>query len=524
MLSASRKATVSFAAMRRFYGNGIAPTIDGSVPFLINNEFKKSDATEFVDVINPATQDKVAKVPLMLSTEMRAVTEAAQAAFPAWSSTPVSVRVRVMFKLQALIREHTPELAASITEEQGKTLADAEGDVFRGLEVVEHACSLGSLQMGERIDGVSRNIDTYSIRQPLGVVGGICPFNFPAMIPLWMFPMAVTTGNCMVLKPSEKDPGCTTMLAKLAIEAGLPPGVLGIIHGTHDCVNFICDAPEIKAISFVGGNAAGQHIYERGNKNGKRVQANLGAKNHGVVMPDANKNHATNSIVGAAFGAAGQRCMALSVGVMVGDAKEWTADIVEKAKELKVGAGTTPGVDVCPVITKDAVKKMESLIQSAEDQGATIALDGRGYKVEGYPDGNWVGPTVVTGVTSDMDIYKEEVFGPVLCVMEADDLDHAIDITNKNEYGNGCAIFTNNGPAARKFQYEIEVGQVGINVPIPVPLPFFSFTGWKGSMLGDCNFYGKMGMQFYTKTKTITSMWKSEDAVGAAQTAMPILK
>jgi len=378
--------------------------------------------------------------------------------------------------------------------------------------------------MGERIDGVSRDIDTYSIRQPLGVTGGICPFNFPAMIPLWMFPMALVTGNTMVLKPSEKDPGAVTMLAQLAIEAGIPPGVLGVVHGTHDCVNFICDAPEIKAISFVGGNTAGEHIYNRGNANGKRVQANLGAKNHGLVLPDANKNHAINAVVGAAFGAAGQRCMALSAMVMVGESQQWVPEIVEKAKNLKVGPGSAADVDVGPVITPQAKERMESLIQSAADQGATIALDGRGCTVEGYPDGNFVGPTVVTGVTPEMDIYKEEVFGPVLCVLNSDSLDDAITTINNNEYGNGTAIFTTNGAAARKFQYEIEVGQVGVNVPIPVPLPFFSFTGWKKSMLGDLNFYGKMGVQFFTKTKTITSLWKQDDATGQASTTMPVYK
>lgn len=513
-------------AARRNYGVGcIAPTLDGDVPIIINNELIKSKATEFIDVTNPATQEVVCRVPICPQEELQAATDAAAAAFPAWRNTPPSVRARVMFKLQHLIREHTPELARSIVEEQGKTLKDAEGDVFRGLEVVEHVCGIGTLLMGENMSGVARNIDTYSVRQPLGVVAGIAPFNFPAMIPLWMFPVAVATGNTCVLKPSEKDPGAATMLAQLAIEAGLPPGVLNVVHGSVDCVNFICDAPEIQAVSFVGSNVAGEHIYKRANANGKRVQSNMGAKNHCAVLPDANKNHAVNSVVGAAFGAAGQRCMALSVAVMVGESKEWTQDIVEAAKQLKVGSGFDPSVDVGPVIDARAKERIESLIQSAVEQGATVELDGRGITVEGFEQGNFVGPTVVSGVTADMDIYKEEVFGPVLCVMEADSLDESIAMINANEYGNGTAVFTNSGPAARKFQHEIEVGQVGINVPLPVPLPFFSFTGSKKSFWGDQNFYGKMGINFLTRTQTITAMWRDEDvAANTKMTVMPTMK
>jgi len=416
-------------------------------------------------------------------------------------------------------------LAQSIVEEQGKTLKDAEGDIFRGLEVVEHCCGIGSLMQGETAGNVSRNIDTVSYRKPLGVCAGIAPFNFPAMIPLWMFPVACATGNTYVLKPSEKDPGCSTMLAQLAIEAGLPPGVLNLVHGSVDCVNFICDAPEIKAVSFVGSNVAGEHIYRRANGNGKRVQSNMGAKNHAAVLPDANKNHAVNSLVGAAFGAAGQRCMALSVGVFVGESKEWIDDVVEAAKQLKVGSGMDPATDVGPVISVQNKAKIEGLIQSAIDQGAKVPLDGRGIKVDGFEDGNFVGPTVVTGVTPDMDIYKEEVFGPVLVCMEADSLDESIEVINGNEYGNGVAVFTTNGATARYFQHNIEAGQVGINVPIPVPLPFFSFTGAKKSFAGDLNFYGKMGIQFYTKTQTITSNWRSEDAAaGTKMTDMPTMK
>jgi len=526
MLRTTRVSKALSSALRsRRYGNCVAPTLDGDVPLLINNELVKSKATEFIDVINPATQEKLSRVPVATQEELQAAVQAAQDAFPAWSNTPSSVRARVMFKLQQLIREHTPEIAKCIVEEQGKTLKDAEGDIFRGLEVVELTCGIGGLLQGETMGNVSRNIDTISYKRPLGVCAGIAPFNFPAMIPLWMFPVGVATGNTYVIKSSEKVPGATTMLAQLAIEAGLPPGVLNIVHGSVDCVNFICDAPEIKAISFVGSNIAGEHIYERGNANGKRVQSNMGAKNHGLILPDANKNHAVNSVVGAAFGAAGQRCMALSAVVTVGESSEWVDDICTAASQLTVGSGMDPATDVGPVISKQSVEKINRLIQSALDQGAKVPLDGRGVKPVGFEDGNFVGPTVVTGVTPDMDIYKEEVFGPVLVCLEADSMDEGIDIINANEYGNGTAVFTTNGSAARNFCHNIEVGQVGVNVPIPVPLPFFSFTGAKKSFAGDLNFYGKMGVNFYTKTQTITSMWRDEDvAANTKMTTMPTMK
>jgi len=506
------------------YGNCKAPTIDGQMPMLINGELVKSKATETIDIINPATQEPLSQVPLCTYDELRAATEACQEAFPAWKNTSVSNRVRVMLKWQHLIREHTQELAHSITEEQGKTLADAAGDVFRGLEVVEHACSMGTLQMGSHISGVSKNMDTFNIRHPLGVTAGICPFNFPAMCPLWMIPMATATGNTMVLKPSEKDAGAALMLAQLATEAGMPPGVLSVVHGAVDCVNFICDAPEIQAISFVGSNTAGEHIYTRANANGKRVQSNMGAKNHTAVMPDANRNHAVNSVVGAAFGAAGQRCMALSVACLVGEANTWLDDMVEGAKNLKVGSGFDPSTDVGPMIDRKALARAEGLIQSAIDQGARVLLDGRGVKPEGFEDGNFLGPTVIAGVTPDMDIYKQEVFGPVLCVMHEDlcpNLDAAVNLINNNQYGNGASIFTSLGYNARVFQHEMHSGQIGINVPIPVALPFFSFTGSKASFWGDLNFYGKQGMMFYTREQTITQVWReSDEAQDEKHTAM----
>ena len=422
----------------------------------------------------------------------------AKRAFAGWRDTPVPVRSRVMLKLQQLIRENTEELAANVTLEQGKTIPDSHGDVFRGLEVVESACTMGNNMMGELIGGVAREIDCYSVREPLGVVAGICPFNFPAMVPLWMFPVAVTCGNTMVLKPSEQDPGAAMMLADLALQAGLPPGVLNVVHGTHDVVNGICDHPDIKAISFVGGDAAGRHIYARGSASGKRVQSNMGAKNHAVVMTaDAPFEATVNALAGAAFGAAGQRCMAISVAVFVGEgAERWERALVEKARAMKVNAGCEPDADIGPVISAAAKARIEALVQSGIDEGASVLLDGRGVRVDKYPNGNFVGPTVISGVTTDMRCYKEEIFGPVLVCVRVDTLDEALEVINRNRYGNGTAIFTGSGVSAKKFQREVDVGQVGINVPIPVPLPFFSFTGWGDSFSGSNNFYGKSGASF----------------------------
>ncbi|XP_058069431.1 methylmalonate-semialdehyde dehydrogenase [acylating], mitochondrial-like [Magnolia sinica] len=487
---------------------------------LIGGEFVDSQSNTTIDVLNPATQEVVSQIPLTTNEEFKAAVSAAKRAFPSWRNTPVTARQRVMFKLQELIRRDMDKLAMNITIEQGKTLRDAQGDVFRGLEVVEHACGMASLQMGEFVSNVSSGIDTYSVREPLGVCAGICPFNFPAMIPLWMFPMAVTCGNTFILKPSEKDPGASMILAELAMEAGLPAGVLNIVHGTNDIVNNICDDGDIKAISFVGSNTAGMHIYARAAAKGKRVQSNMGAKNHAIIMPDASLDATLNALVAAGFGAAGQRCMALSTAVFVGGSKSWEERLVERAQALKVSAGIEPGADLGPVISKQARDRICRLIQSGVENGARLVLDGRHCVVPGYEDGNFVGPTVLADVTSNMECYEEEIFGPVLLCMQADTLEEAIDIVNRNKYGNGASIFTTSGVAARKFQNEIEAGQVGINVPIPVPLPFFSFTGSKASFAGDLNFYGKAGVQFYTQIKTVTQQWKDLPGQGASL-AMP---
>jgi len=489
---------------------------------LIYGQFVESSTEDWVEVMNPATNTLVTRVPKSTNAEMEAAVAAAVAAQKTWRDVSMLSRQGVMFKFQQLIKENMGELAKNITLEQGKTLADAEGDVIRGLQIVEHACSVTSLQLGETLPGVTKDMDTYSIRAPLGVCAGITPFNFPAMIPLWMFPLATVCGNSYVLKPSERDPGAAMMLAKMAQDSGLPDGVLNIIHGTHDSVNFICDHPDIKAISFVGSNEAGKHIHQRGSQNGKRVQANLAAKNHGVVLPDANKENTLNQLCGAAFGAAGQRCMALSVAVMVGEAKEWIPELVERAKKLRVSAGDQAGTDLGPVISPQSKARIERLIESGVQEGADVCLDGRGLSVPGYEAGNFIGPTIIANCTTDMECYKEEIFGPVLNIMTADTLDDAIKILNDNPYGNGCAVFTNNGAAARKFTNEVDVGQIGVNVPIPVPLPMFSFTGSRGSFLGDSNFYGKAGLNFYSQWKTVTTLWKEEDAkTSKAEVAMP---
>ncbi|KAG2703952.1 hypothetical protein I3760_06G160500 [Carya illinoinensis] len=491
------------------------------VPNLIGGAFVDSKSPASIDVINPATQEVVSQVPLTTNEEFKAAVSAAKHAFPSWRNTPVTTRQRIMFKLQELIRRDMDKLALNVTTEQGKTLKDAHGDVFRGLEVVEHACGMGTLQMGEYVSNVSNGIDTYSIREPLGVCAGICPFNFPAMIPLWMFPVAVTCGNTFVLKPSEKDPGASVMLAELAMEAGLPKGVLNIVHGTNDIVNAICDDDDIRAVSFVGSNTAGMHIYARASAKGKRVQSNMGAKNHAIVMPDANVDATLNAIVAAGFGAAGQRCMALSTVVFVGGLKSWENKLMECAKALKVNAGTEPEVDLGPVISKQAKERIHRLIQSGVENGARLLLDGRNIVVPGYEHGNFIGPTILTDVTANMECYNEEIFGPVLLCMEADSFEEAIKIVNRNKYGNGASIFTTSGVAARKFQTEIEAGQVGINVPIPVPLPFFSFTGSKASFAGDLNFYGKAGVNFYTQIKTVTQQWKDLPGGSGVNLAMP---
>ncbi|WP_295856063.1 CoA-acylating methylmalonate-semialdehyde dehydrogenase [uncultured Xylophilus sp.] len=484
-----------------------------TVKLLIDGRFVESRSTQWRDVINPATQEVLARVPFATQDEVDQAVAAAQRAFKTWRKTAIGARARIFLKYQQLIRENMKELAAILTAEQGKTLADAEGDVFRGLEVVEHAAGIGNLQLGELANNVAGGVDTYTLLQPLGVCAGITPFNFPAMIPLWMFPMAIACGNTFVLKPSEQDPMVTMRLCELALEAGIPPGVLNVVHGGEDVVNALCDHPDIKAISFVGSTRVGTHVYQRATLAGKRAQCMMGAKNHAIVLPDANKEQTLNAIAGAAFGAAGQRCMALSVVVLVGEAQQWVPELVAKAKTLKIGAGTEAGVDVGPLVSCAAHERVVGLIERGVADGATLELDGRNPQVPGFEKGHFVGPTIFSGAKPGMSIYDQEVFGPVLALAAAADIDEAIAFINANPNGNGTAIFTQSGAAARRFQEDIDVGQIGINVPIPVPVPIFSFSGSRASKLGDLGPYGKQVVLFYTQTKTVTARWFDDSTV-----------
>lgn len=416
-------------------------------------------------------------------------------------------------------------IASVIVLEQGKTFPDAKGDVLRGLQVAEAACNITNDFKGETLE-VSTDMETKLIREPLGVIGSICPFNFPAMVPLWALPVVLATGNTTVIKPSERVPGAAMIICELAAQAGVPPGVINIVHGKHDTVNKIIEDPRVKAITFVGGDKAGKYIYEKASALGKRVQANLGAKNHLIVLPDTNKNRFINALNGAAFGAAGQRCMAISVLVTVGKSKEWIADIVADAQKLVVGSGFDSSSDLGPLINPGSLTKSKEIIADSVAAGATLALDGTKYvpTEERFKNGNFLGPTILTDVKPGMRCYDEEIFAPVLSVVNVDTLEEAVEFVNRNPYGNGVSLFTQSGPAAQYFTKHIECGQVGVNVPIPVPLPMFSFTGSKASFLGDLNFYGKNGLLFLTKPKTITTLWKADeiDEELKPSTSMPV--
>lgn len=487
-----------------------------TLPLFVDGAERPSAATEHIDVLDPATQELLCKVPCTTDDEMRAIVASAVAAQKKWRDVPVQQRTRVLIKFQTLLVANKEDIADCMVAENGKTKVDAIGDITRGIEVVEHCLAMPSLMMGEAVEQISSNMDTKTIRQPLGVCAGIAPFNFPAMIPLWMLPIAVSTGNAFILKPSEKVPTASHKIVNLAHEAGLPPGIISILHGGVAAVNFLCTHKDIKAVSFVGSGHVGRIVYDLGTKAGKRVQCNMGAKNHAVVLPDAHKEQALNGIIGAAFGAAGQRCMAISVVVFVGTASDMLPELLGKAKALKVGCGGVAGVDIGPVISKESLARIHKILEASEKAGATYELDGRGIHVPGYEQGNFIGPTVLSGVKEDMACYTEEIFGPVLCCMQVGTLDEAIALVNRNSMGNGVALFTASGGAARKFEHEIEVGQVGINVPVPVPLPFFSWSSSKGSILGDHHFYGKSAVAFYTQIKTTVSRWEYREITSDA--------
>ena len=494
-----------------------------TVKLLIAGRLVESKTKEWRDVVNPATGQAVARVPFATPQELDLAAAAAKEAFASWRFTPAPTRLRVMLRLQHLIRENTTKLAELLSLEQGKTLSDAVGEVGRALEAVEHVCAAPSLQLGNYGENVANGIDVYTLRQPLGVGAGITPSNFPVLLACWMFPVATATGNTFVLKPSEQDPSAAMLLARLAHDAGLPPGVLNVVHGGAEMAQAICDHPTIKAVSFIGSTAVGRQIYFRASQAGKRAQCMMGAKNHCVVMPDANREQVLGALVGAAFGTAGQRCMATTVAVFVGRAREWIDELVERAQKLRVGAGTDEKADLGPVVSSASRARVEKMIQSGVEQGAVLRLDGRGIKVAGFPNGAFIGPTIFTGVRPDMEIYQQEIFGPVLVVLEAADLDAAVALINSNPNGNGTAIFTESGWVAQKFQSEVDVGQVGINVPIPVPVAYFSFTGSRGSKLGDLGPNGTQVFDFWTQTKTVTSRWFAPNtAAGPVNTTLTL--
>ncbi len=480
------------------------------VALFIDGEFVSSSSSEKKEVLDPSTQEVLSYVPYATKQEMDQAVQKAKSAFLEWKEVPIPERGRLFFEYQRLLKENQDSIAKILSAENGKTFEDAKGDVWRGIEVVEQACNISSLMMGETVENVSRSIDTHSYLQPLGVCLGITPFNFPAMIPLWMFPLAIACGNAFILKPSEHDPMTVNKLAELFQKVGFPKAILNIIHGGKQQVDYLIEHPDIKACSFVGSAPVAKHVYRKGTQHLKRVQAFAGAKNHMVIMPDADKKEVLRHLAGASCGAAGQRCMAISVGVFVAEAGDWIKDLKESLSALKPGSWKDKESDFGPLISVPAKERVLSLIQSGKTEGAEMLLDGSTYKSKKWQKGNFVGATLFDKVTPEMKIYKEEIFGPVLLCMRVKNLDEALSLINQNPFGNGTSIFTKSGVAARQFQHEVEVGQVGINIPIPVPLPFFSFTGWKGSFLGDLHAYGKQAVRFYTETKTVISRWVKE--------------
>jgi len=482
-----------------------------NIPLIINGEKVHSQTDTWLDVLNPATQEVVARVPVATTTEVNAAINSAEQAFKTWSKVSLTKRMRIMLTFQQLVQEHTQALAELVTLEHGKTLPDAEGEVGRALEAIENACTVTRLQLGDMANNAAAGVDTYTLIKPLGVGVGITAFNFPLMLPAFMFPAAIACGNTFVLKPSEQAPSSTLLLVELAIKAGIPAGVLNVVHGGPEVVDQLIEADAVKAVSFIGSTRVGTHVYNHASKHNKRAQAMMGAKNHMIIMPDANKDRAINDLLGSAFGAAGQRCMANPVTILVGEAQQWLPEIVERAKLMKIGPGTQRDADLGPVVSLQAKARIESIITLGVEQGATLLIDGRNCQVEGYPNGNFVGPTLFTDVTTDMDIYTQEIFGPALCVLTAETLDEAIAIINANPNGNGTSLFTSSGWNARKFENDIDVGQVGINVPIPVPVAYFSFTGSRASKLGDLGPNGKQVVNFWTYTKSVTARWFEPD-------------
>ena len=483
----------------------------------VDGERQKGTSGRFGDVFNPATGEVTKQVPLASADEVREAIASASAALPGWSATPVAKRAQVLFKFRELIIKNMDELADLVSTEHGKTLDDAKGSITRGLEVVEFACGIPHLLKGEYSESVANGVDVMSMRQPVGVCAGITPFNFPAMVPMWMFPVALATGNTFILKPSERDPSCGIRLAELMFEAGAPNGVLNVINGDKEAVDVLLSDPEVGAISFVGSTAIGRYIYETGCANGKRVQALCGAKNHMVIMPDADMDQAADAAMGAAYGSAGERCMAISVAVAVGDeaADAFVQRMAPKVHSLKMGAYNDPEAEMGPVVTAEAKARIEGYIDQGVVSGAELVVDGRGVSLQGYENGFFVGGSLFDKVTTEMSIYKDEIFGPVLCVVRAENYEEAKKMVMDHEYGNGAAIFTRDGDTARDFAQDVNIGMVGVNVPIPVPVAYHSFGGWKASLFGDHSVHGMEGVRFYTKLKTVTSRWPSGIKEGA---------
>lgn len=482
-------------------------------------------AASHAPVFNPATGEVASTVCLADAQDVDDAVRAADAAFPAWAAEPPLKRARVMFRFKQLIERDMDILARAIVHEHGKVFDDAKGEVVRGLEVVEYACGIPELLKGEYTEQIARGIDAWTMRQPLGVCVGITPFNFPAMVPMWMFPMAIACGNTFVLKPSERDPGTALLLAGLLKEAGLPDGVFNVVQGDKLAVDALLDHPKVRAVSFVGSTPIAEYIHARAAANGKRVQALGGAKNHMIVMPDADLDKTVDALMGAGYGSAGERCMAISVAVAVGDetADALVAKLAPKVRALRIGNGMDQGMDMGPVITGAHRDRIEGYIGQGVAEGAALVVDGRGHRVDGHENGFFVGGTLFDHVSPSMSIYRDEIFGPVLCVVRATDFASALALIDAHEYGNGTAIFTRDGHVAREFAHRVQVGMIGINVPIPVPMAFHSFGGWKKSLMGDHHAHGPEGVRFYTRQKAITQRWLASDVASGAQFSMPTL-
>ena len=499
-----------------------------AIHHFINGQRSEGTSGSVQDVFNPATGQVTGRVALASSADVDTAVQAAQAAFPAWADTPPIRRARVMFKFLELLNANKDALAEAITKEHGKVFTDAQGEVARGIDIVEFACGIPQLLKGDYTEQVSTGIDNWTVRQPLGVVAGITPFNFPAMVPMWMFPIAIAAGNTFILKPSPLDPSASLMIADLLQQAGLPDGVFNVVQGDKDSVEALIDHPDVKALSFVGSTPIANLIYERGAKHGKRVQALGGAKNHMVVMPDAHLDKAVDALIGAAYGSAGERCMAISVAVLVGDVADKVVPMLtERAKALKVKDGMQLDAEMGPIVTRQAHQRITGYIEKGVAEGAELVVDGREFDGaqagEGCSDGFWMGGTLFDHVTPEMTIYKEEIFGPVLVCVRVPDVATAIQLINDHEFGNGVSCFTESGSVAREFGRRIQVGMVGINVPIPVPMAWHGFGGWKRSLFGDTHAYGEEGVRFYTKQKSVMQRW-SDSIDAGAEFVMPTAK